>query len=245
MIEQEEKFDDVIKAIPNGRFYRVIGNHDGYWAVSDTEKYTYTRDEIYELFLNKDFLMQDMVYGPDKTYYYLNDFKRKVRFIALNTNGGSIDDTQVEWLENEALEFDESGWIVVLIGHAPITNNFHANIKNAAEVQEIIEDYIESDDELHADIVGWWSGHVHRDRIYQTDHTDNTKGDDQITATLPWHTVVITSDHTAIAYEDATKHAIDKSDNSHAIDFVTINKTSKEVNITRLGIGNDRRFTYK
>jgi hypothetical protein len=56
--------------------------------------------------------------------------------------------------------------------------------------------------------------------------------------------VIITSDHTGIAYDDATKHTIANDDKSHAIDFVTINKATRKVNITRLGIGNDRNYTY-
>lgn len=56
--------------------------------------------------------------------------------------------------------------------------------------------------------------------------------------------VTITSDHTSIAYDDATKHTVANDDKSHAIDFVTINKTTRSVNITRLGIGEDRSYTY-
>ena len=52
------------------------------------------------------------------------------------------------------------------------------------------------------------------------------------------------NDHTAIAYDDATKHAIGNDALSHAIDFVTINKNTRMVNITRLGIGNDRDYSY-
>jgi hypothetical protein len=68
--------------------------------------------------------------------------------------------------------------------------------------------------------------------------------DDSIGTALPFKQVTITSDHTGIAYEDATKHTVASDNKSHAIDFVTINKTTRKVNLTRLGIGEDRIYTY-
>ncbi len=57
-------------------------------------------------------------------------------------------------------------------------------------------------------------------------------------------TVTITSDHTEIAYDDATKHTVAEDAESHAIDFVTVNRSTRTVNITRLGIGADRSYSY-
>lgn len=247
MIAQDKAFDAMMKkAIPNGRFCRAVGNHDGYWNVSAEtgDENHYTREEVYELFLREESLAQNKYFGGDGTYYYVDDIASKVRFIVLNTNGGSVDAAQITWLQNTALHFTESGWAVVFISHQPITNNFHSNISNAQEVQNILAAYIDGTDESKADIVGWFSGHIHRDRIYQCDATGNTNADDTATVSLPWKTVTITSDHTGISYEDATKHTVANDDLSHAIDFVTINKTTRTVNLTRLGIGNDRSFTY-
>lgn len=56
--------------------------------------------------------------------------------------------------------------------------------------------------------------------------------------------VTITSDFTTIAYDDATKHTVANDDQSHAIDFVTINRATRTVHLTRLGIGADRSYTY-
>ena len=241
MIEQDSKFDDIMSYIPNGRLCRAVGNHDGYWAVSASEKYTYTRDQVYELFIREESIAQNKHFGDDGTYYYVEDIASKVRFVILNTNGGSVDDNQIAWLQNTALNFNEDGWAVCIISHQPITNNYHANISNAQEVQEIISTFISNG---NADVIGWFSGHIHRDRIYCTDHTGNTDADDQDTVTLPFKTITITSDHTGIAYDDSTKHTVSADDQSHAIDFVTINRNSRTVNITRLGIGADRSFTY-
>jgi hypothetical protein len=242
MIEQDGLFDSMMSVIPKGRFKRTVGNHDGYWAVSSSEKYTYTRPQVYDLFLREESVAQNMCFGTDGTYYYVDDLASKTRFVVLNTNGGSIDSEQITWLQNNALKFNESGWAIVFISHQPISNHYHANISNAQNVITIVKNYIDGTDENKADVVGWYSGHVHRDRIY-TGIAINTT-DDSVGSSLPFKQITITSDHTSIAYDDATKHTVAEDNLSHAIDFVTINKSTKTVNLTRLGIGNNRAYSY-
>ena len=248
MVEQDKKFDSMMAVIPNGRFCRAVGNHDGYWAVSANEKHYYTREQVYELFMREESVAQNKRYGEDGTYYYVDDIASKVRFIVLNTNdndsdgGASVDSTQLEWMQNTALSFSESGWAVVFISHQPISNHYHANISNAEEVRTVVSNYISGSATNKADIIGWYSGHIHRDRIYTGVAVNRT--DDSIGAEMPFTQVTITSDHTGIAYDAATKHPVANDDLSHAIDFVTINRNTRIVNLTRLGIGNDRSYTY-
>lgn len=244
MIAQDKAFDIIMSYIPNGRFCRAVGNHDGYWNVSSAtgDEYHYTREQVYELFLREESIAQNKHFGDDGTYYYIDDIASKVRWVVLNTNGGSVDSTQITWLQNTALSFAESGWAVVFISHQPISNHYHANISNAAEVRTVVSNYINGSSANKADIVGWFSGHIHRDRIY-TGVAANTTND-SVGATMPFKQVTITSDHTGIAYDDSTKHTVANDDQSHAIDFVTINKSTRTVNITRLGIGSDRSYTY-
>ncbi len=243
MIEQDRKFDSMMKSIPNGRFCRAAGNHDGFWAVSADESHTYTREQIYELFFREESISQSKKFGEDGTYYYVDDIASKTRFVVCNSNGG-FGETQRGWVQNTALQFGEPGWAVAFFSHAPVTNNFHANIPDAQDMQAVLTTYINGNSANKADIAGWFSGHIHRDRIYQCDHTANVNADDQETVDLPWKTVTITSDHTSIAYDDATKHTVADDALSHAIDFITINKNTRTVHITRLGIGNDRSYTY-
>jgi hypothetical protein len=251
MINQDKTFDIHMSYIPNGRFCRAVGNHDGYWY-DGTNKYYYNRDQIYDLFLREESLAQNKHFGNDGTYYYVDDLASKTRFIVLNTNGirdtsGSIvgstfDSTQLSWLQNNALSFNESGWGVVIICHQPLSNHYHALINNATEVVNVIKNYINGSSTNKADIIGCFSGHIHRDRIYSGIATNTT--DDSEGTAMGFKQVTITSDHTSIAYDDSTKHAVANDDKSHAIDFVTINKSTRQVNITRLGIGNDRSYTY-
>ena len=235
MIAQDAAFDAAMAYIPDGGFCRAVGNHDGFWKVSDSESHTYTRDQVYELFLREEATAQNKHFGEDGTYYYVEDFASKVRFVVMNTNGGSVDETQMAWLQDTALKFSESGWAVVIISHQPVSDHYHSNISNAAAVREAVAN-------SGVEIIGWFSGHIHRDRIYTgaaVNTTDDTEGD-----AMGFTQVTITSDHTGIAYDDSTMHEVADDDQSHAIDFVTINRSTRTVNLTRLGIGGDRSFSY-
>lgn len=244
MIEQDKAFDSIMSYIPEGRLCRAVGNHDGFWNDNGNKGY-YTREKVYELFLRSEGIAQNKHFGEDGTYYYVDDIASKVRFVVLNTNSKvisagneSIDDAQLSWLQNKALSFDESGWGVVIISHCPISNHYHANVSNAEAVINAVK-------AADADIIGWYSGHIHRDRMY-THLTENGAGSVEGDNYLPlgFTEVTITSDHTGIAYDDATKHTVANDALSHAIDFVTVNRDTRTVNITRLGIGEDRGYTY-
>jgi len=237
MLQQDKAFDTVMSYIPEGKFCRAVGNHDGYWNNNGTKGY-YTRDQIYELFLRAEGAAQNKHFGEDGTYYYVDEITSKIRFVVMNTNGGSVNDAQIAWLQSTVLSFSESGWAAVFISHQPISNHYHANVSNSAEVITALQD-------AGVEVIGWFSGHIHRDRMYthiavgSSDTAEGTDGE-----SLGFTQVTITSDNTGIAYDAATKHTVANDDQSHAIDFVTINRSTRTVHLTRLGIGNDRSYTY-
>lgn len=241
MIAQDKAFDTAMSYIPNGRFCRAVGNHDGFWN-DGTNKYYYNRDQVYDLFLREESIAQNKHFGGEGTYYYIDDIASKVRWIVLDTNNAPVDDAQIAWVQNTALSFAESGWAVVFISHQPISNHYHSGITNAAAVVSAV---VSAANTNNVPIIGWFSGHVHRD-IITTKRLTGGNGSNAGTEAgdLGFTQVIITSDHTGIAYDDATKHTIANDDQSHAIDFVTINKTTRKVNLTRLGIGEDRSYSY-
>ena len=250
---QAKAFDTAMSYIPDGRFCMALGNHET-WLVANpgiegSVRVDYDRDQTYNIFLREKGAWQNKHFGGDGTYYYVDDSVSKVRWIVLNTNGignSAFDEEQRSWFENTALKFGESGWGAVIISHIPITNHYEqSNITNNTEVIAMLQGYINGTDPNKADIIGWFSGHIHRDRIYtgvSVNDTDDTESGD-----MGFSQVTITSDHTGIAYplrESSTYHPVGNDDLSHAIDFVTINKSAKAVNLTRLGIGDDRSYTY-
>jgi hypothetical protein len=254
MIEQDSEFDAMMSVVPVERMCRTLGNHDAYWnptpdSGSSTRVY-YTRDQIYDLFLRQESVSQNKHYGGDGTYYYVDDVASKTRFVLCNTNVNvnttteTLDSEQISWLENEAMAFSESGWNLVFLSHQPITNHYHSNIyeDTANGIREALTNYVSGNDVNKADIVGWFAGHIHADRIY-TGVAANTL-DDSVKNTLPWKTVTIRADHTALCRDEDLTHTVADDDQSHAIDFVTINRKTRTVNLTRLGIGEDRSYSY-
>ena len=251
---QAKAFDAAMSYIPDGRFCMALGNHEGYLkqntSIEGSITVTYDRNQTYDIFLRGEGTAQNKHFGGDGTYYYVDDIASKVRWIVLNTNGignDDLDSAQLLWFRDKALKFGESGWGVVIVSHFPVTRHHNASggFTNNTTVISMLQNYMNGSDANKADIIGWYSGHIHRDRIYtgvSVNDTDDTEG-----AAMGFKQITITSDHTAIAYpvgNSPTTHPIDNSDKSHAIDFVTINKNTRTVNITRLGIGDDRSYTY-
>ena len=267
MIAQDGDFDRVMAYVPEGRFCRAVGNHDGFWKVSATEKHAYEREQVYELFLRSESTAQNKNFGEDGTYYYADDLPSKVRFIVLNSNpmpvsagNEGIDAAQLAWLENVALNVSEEGWGVVIFSHAPVASPYHTRFANAAEVIELVNAHTHPDGmDGKPAMIGWFSGHVHRDRLYTSLMSGgNDKAPGTPVRDLGFTQVVITSDRTDVAYDNddgtdsATNHPVDGSCScegecvmNHAVDFVTVNKDTGEVYITRLGIGEDRCYTFK
>ncbi|MBE6851057.1 MAG: hypothetical protein E7504_04875, partial [Ruminococcus sp.] len=248
MIANDKAFDEALSIIPVERMCRAVGNHDGYWVDNNGTKHWYTRPQIYDLFLRQESVAQNKHYGGDGTYYYVEDLASETIFVVCNTNYNvntateTLDNEQINWLSDVVFKEFNKSKTLVFISHQPITNNYHSNIyaDTAHAIQNLLTDKINDG----WNVVGWFSGHIHADRIYQVDHTTNPEANDQITVSLPWKTVTIRADHTGLCRDEDLIHAIGNDDQSHAIDFVTINKDTRTVNITRLGIGEDRSFTY-
>lgn len=179
-----------------------------------------------------------------------------------NADGYGFGQEQADWLMNTALHFDEPGWAVALFSHAPITNDGHSALRDARIIQGILTafaggttyegaylsttnaghsvsvsaDFSES---IPADLIGWFAGHVHVDTIGCVDSTTSSA----TPVTLPFYTVTITSD-ADLDYGESPAVRDPEGDTSHAIDFVTVNRRTHTVYLTRLGVGSDRSFVY-
>lgn len=261
MITQDKRFDDMMSYIPNGRFCRAVGNHDGAWDAPEGWVY-YDRNQVYELFLREESISQDKEFGEDGTYYYIDEKASKVRFIVLNISGSSLDEVQFDWLKDTAMNFTEPGWAVVFISHKPITNNFHCNINNAQEVQSWLTSYINGTTANKADVIGWFAGHIHRDRVYEYDFTGvkeedsnnktystddyNAKAANAGKTKLPWKTITVLSDNTSgdTPYDADIREAAKEEDEQHVITFITVDRATRTVYLTRLGLGSDNSYTY-
>ena len=178
------------------------------------------------------------VFGGDGTYFYLDNTPQKVRFVCLNScyyDGEAITDgttkvmsggfgtEQLDWLENVALAVNE-GWGVVVAFHIPPISAYAS--------QYVSEDYtrVRSIITTAADrMIAVFCGHMHRDIAYTDD--------------LPCPIVVVTcaADST---YDSTEADRTAGTATETAIDIVSINRATKTIHTTRLGVGSDREVSY-
>ncbi len=158
----------ILSAIDADRLLATVGNHDGAWGAPVDGVY-YLKDIGNEALYNKVFRRQSTdsrrVFGEDGTYFYVDSFPHKVRFIMLNThtdgdganneNGYAVYNSmknsvlgtkQLHWLENTALDVPD-GWNIILMGHYPLKtwseteNSLVFAIKDGELFKEIVDSY--------------------------------------------------------------------------------------------------------
>lgn len=214
------------------------------------------------------------VNGPTGTYFYVDHLAQKTRFICLNSHDGqwseNADGTavwntmtggytqqQIDFLVN-ALDVEE-GWCIVLASHIPPTGKMsmdYSQIRctdlmrgvvsayalretyegsyqhNTANGEDTWADAAVSVDFSGAkgEIAGWFCGHAHCDAVIEND--------------LPFPIVTITCAGN-FSYDPSEPEREWGSWLETAIDFVTINKRERTLNIVRLGTGGDRSISYQ
>ena len=256
--KQIHNFNNMMSPVPNEKDLRALGEHDFCRTDSNGKLWGMEANQLYEYFFRKQYCRNQCVPGDDISYFYVDDNIHKFRFIVMNSQYftpnynqdlslSNRDDygfgqDQIDWLINNALYFEEDGWSVVFIAHRPLSNQGNCNLRDAHIVQGILSAFLERgtyhdytygrdsvsvdvdfQDAITAEIIGWFSGHTHNDSI-----TTLELANDPESYSLPLNVVTISAD----------------GDNSHAIDFVTIDKELRTVFLTRLGHGENRSFTY-
>lgn len=213
------------------------------------------------------------VSGPTGAYFYVDHTAQKTRFICLNSHDGQWSEfsdgtavwntmtggytqQQIEFLA-DALNVEE-GWCIVIASHVPPTGKMptdYSAIRCTDLVRGVVSAYAlrgtyegsyahntESGEDTWADasvsvdftqakgeIAGWFCGHAHRDDIIQGD--------------LPFPIVTITSAGN-FSYDSTEPKRTLGSATETAVDFVTINRKTHTLIITRLGAGDNRRCSY-
>jgi hypothetical protein len=230
--------------IGTDRLMLVRGNHDDVYG-------EYTTDNTITNYVNKvaptkiwnslhrlqatDFRR---VFGGDGTYFYLDNNPQKVRFICLNsqfydgeaiTNGTTqamtfaFGETQLNWFENIALNV-ESGWSVIIAFHTPTISDYATKFSGTdyTDFRNIIKN-------SSVDIIGIFCGHAHKDRV--------------ITDDLPCPIITVTCAINT-PYDGTASERVVGTDKETAFDIVTINKMTKTISCTRVGVGDDRVISY-
>jgi hypothetical protein len=238
--------------------YSLRGNHD--LTIRDnstvTTGYTATKSEIYNMIVKR---QRDYVKDNNNNlYFYFDNTKQKIRYICFDTCeltaeadygttkswgiGYGVTQTQMDWVLNTALDIiNQDGWTILFFGHIPILpamtsysntldciNAVIKSLKNKTVCSftgngiTINNDFTAS----KADVIGYICGHNHRDESY----VDNN--------------VLHISSNCDARYQDSGITRTAGTITEGSFDVININKETRALNLTKIGAGTDRSFTY-
>ena len=235
----------------NNNFYCVKGNHDNNstGSADDNPDYLLSPSEMYSLLVEKyDHKIVGDIENPTGLYYYFEDKKNKIRHIILDSfedgqGEGVMSVKQMKWFCEKAVQFDENGWNICIYTHKPIspfeTSDFSEvrGILNAIRYgTQYSKSYTDNKSEtynINVDFAG--KGHTVMFVATGHSHIDTLKQDNNIT----YFKSVCDA-----GYVNAVEITDRKGVNSQSFDVVCINKNTKQINLVRIGCGNDRIFTY-
>lgn len=256
------------------RLLRAEGNHDANYSDSANYDSTVNIGRFYNAFFRWQNGNVKIHPSSNGRYAYMDDTLGRVRYISLNHHDlepseaslhkwthYSYSNAQLDWLANTALKGLDDGWVVVIMTHekawggagyrwlASIVKSFN-NKKSSA-----IYPYGEGQATINANVSGSWEDGTTWERSVTYDHT-NDKGSiiftihghdhvDSIETIEPYSRIpecATANDSMNVTSGAPTK--VRGTDTEQLFDVLTINKRTRKVNITRIGAGTDRWFTY-
>ena len=235
----------------NNKFYCVRGNHDNNSTGAENENpdYLLSESEMYSLLIEKydDKIVGD-INNPTGLYYYFDDNKNKIRHIILDSfeegqGEGVMSVKQMKWFCETALNFSDNNWNICLYTHKPIspfeTSQFSEvreilmAVRYGKQYQKTYNDNTANTYEINVNFAG--KGHIIMFVANGHYHIDALKQDNDIT----YFKSVCDA-----KYADAEEITDRTGINTQSFDIVCVNKNNRQINLVRIGCGNDRIFTY-
>lgn len=245
LLDAKSKFADVPGAI------WVEGNHDSAYSLTG---FPYAQNLMPERIRETCFGGMDAYFSATGNYYYLDDEANRMRYIVLNSqdktyvqnaDGSAVDNKmwefafqqpQISWLAYWALDVPDD-WSVIVASHVapgeneqtgsdyPVANyDLVINILKAFHDKTCYVDVGTNGDYpacinvdytgKGGDVICWVAGHSHADKLFKL-HSVN---------------IVVTLNDNQI--------------DGQAFDVLTVDKTTRIVRVTRVGVGDDREFKY-
>lgn len=251
------------------RLLMCLGNHDGTWG--DSSKYYghhFTPERMWHTFFRGQALDLRRVFSDDGSYFYVDNFPQKTRFIVLNSqfagvhtedeNGWLINShwsfgqAQLDWLTDVALDMPD-GYSAIITMHAPPWSKTD-NTMDKDQLVGILNAYCDkttfsgsytgsNDSTQNSNISVDFTG-AKGDIIAV--FSGHVHGDDVDTTTLKRPVITIlaagapANEH--LGYTAPARTA--GTDTETSFDVVTINKATRKIYCTRVGAGSDREFSY-
>ncbi len=152
-------------AIGSNKVYSVNGNHE----INDASRYEKPFERVHKALRTH---CNDIVYGDkNKSYYYFDNTKSKVRYIGLSTFGlfvnnkyeSAYTEEQLQWFKKQALNNIDTEWTIIIFTHALYAVNSPSN-----EIYSLSQPFIDAIDQYQGrgKIACVLMGHSHIDRIH-------------------------------------------------------------------------------
>ncbi|MDO5152369.1 MAG: hypothetical protein Q4D50_03285 [Eubacteriales bacterium] len=226
--------DEMLAPIGWRRLLQVQGEADGAWNGGSLDA-----KALYGTVFRK--LAEDSrrIFGGDGSYYYLDDPAAKIRFIVLNSSGAGdgfgYGNAQLNWLASMALSFEEEDWDVVLAAHVSPASGLGITIRDDAVLKGILRAFHWGQSYSGTAGTAGQGDYV----SVSCDYTGRTTA--RIIGFFAGHTHQdgIVADELPCAAVTIASTAAEP-----VMDFVTVNRESGHVFLTRLGTGRDRIYAY-
>ena len=236
-------FMKIVRATVGDKFVTIYGNHDN----NSNQTNRLTEDEVYSTY----FKHQENIVKPDTNklnglYWYLDNPIQKIRYIGLNTFEGTegvLSVAQMKWLCEVALVLPTDGWNIAFFTHrtaSPVKTGALGEFRGIiralryqSNYSATYTDYNKENYDINVNYAGKKhsvlfvaNGHNHYDSL----DTDNGIGYFMSTCDA--------------LYKDNDSVPNRTGINMQSFDVVTINKKTNTINLTKIGAGSDRNFTF-
>ena len=249
------------------RMILTQGNHDTNVQINDSngqiaaDRIVYDKEWILHT-SNKMQCLNKVVFDELGKAFYYDDDILKIRFISLDsfegktytiTDGiltdlhlGRTTDRQIEWLTNIALASIPANYSVITFSHLAIyspivsngTNDVSLNVGqmgNATNVLSAIKNFISNG----GSYIGHFAGHLHHDFITSNDGVISVH---LLNDGIHWREASYFGDNADIVGDSPLKESGTVTE--CAFDVAIVNKTTRHVDLIRVGAGDNREFEY-
>lgn len=265
----------VLSPISPDRLLIARGNHDDVYGSNNGVDYVNkaSSKKVWNILHRPQSMDFRRVYGPEGTYFYLDNIPQKTRFIVLDCHRCDSDgytdgtegamtsgygQTQMDWFAKEALPKDKPDWSIVIIQHVPPTakavngvTRYLSDIAGGEVFRGIVTAYCNK-----TNYSGNYSGTQFQTVDISVDYTNtqtsevigifcgHCHADAYVTGDLPCPIITITCAINT-PYDAEWDTRVFGTTTETALDVVSINKATGVISTTRLGYGNDRVIPYK
>ena len=233
----------------------IYGNHDNNPYGGDA---VLAMDDVYSIiFRGMD--MENSVELSPNMYWYYDNKSTKIRFIALNTGEGILNDwvadtTQAEWFIKTLSETPD-GYTIIIMPHVVFGLNDGVLVLSGigSNIKILVDAYVNR----IGDTTTKWNGvpynftnavgnismiiagHAHNDGYVMSYPNSNDQ-------TIKYPIIATVCDAMWGSNQNVTRGANARETvNEHAFDIVCLDTTAKTIKCVRVGSGNDRNFEYK